>query len=100
MDDVVIEPDVRAAGVTVIVEPPSVRLRLSGARTLVTAMDLTLLRVSVSADDLRGITDGEERLARLQVEGVPPLVTAQPSSEIVTVRRAADPSGGTQPGPS
>jgi len=100
MDDVVIEPDVRAAGVTVVVEPPSVRLRLSGARTLVTAMDLTLLRVSVSADDLRGITDGEERLARLQVEGVPALVTAQPSTEIVTVRRAADPSGRTQPGPS
>jgi len=88
-----------ARGPALIVEPASIRLRLSGARTLLIAMDTSLLRVSVPPAAVAGLAPGEERLVRLQVDGVPALVTARPSTEVVTVRRADAPGGGAQ-GPS
>lgn len=93
----VVHADTR--GPQLIVEPASVRLRLSGARTLLIAMDPSLLRVSVPPASVAGLAPGEERLVRLQVDGVPALVTARPSTEVVTVRRADAPRGGAQ-GPS
>jgi hypothetical protein len=80
------------------VEPSSIRVRLSGARTLLIAMDPSLVRVSVPAESLLGLEPGEERLVRLQIDGVPALVTATPSTEVVTVGRA-DPSQGARPRP-
>lgn len=70
----------------VTVEPSSVRLHVSGARTLVTAMNLGLLRVSVAPEALDGLMPGEERLVRLRVEGLPPLVSGRPGVDVVAVR--------------
>jgi len=70
----------------IVVEPSTVGLRLVGARTLVTAMDLSLLQVVVVPESLRDLVPGEIRRVRLQVEGLPPLITAFPSTETVTVR--------------
>jgi YbbR domain-containing protein len=88
----VVHADVRDPGVTLTVEPPSIQLRVLGARTLVTAMDLGLLRVSIPESSLAGMIPGEERLVRVQVDGVPDLVTARPVIDVVTVTRVSDPS--------
>lgn len=100
LEGVVVHADVRASSAPMIVEPASIRLRLAGARTLVTTMDLSLLRVSVPPESLVGMVRGEERRVRLQVDGVPSHVTAYPSTEVVTVRRAADPPEGPEQDPS
>lgn len=71
------------------VEPRSIQLRLAGARTLVTSMDLSLLRVTLAPESLRDLVPGEIRRARLQIEGLPPLIRALPSTETVIVRRPA-----------
>jgi hypothetical protein len=75
-------------GPEIVVDPPSVELRLSGARTLVTAMDLSLLRVAVAPESLRGLEPGEVRRVRLEIEGLPPLITADASTETVSIRSA------------
>ena len=72
------------------VEPPSIQLRLAGARTLVNSMDLSLLRVTLAPESLRGLVPGEIRSVRLQIEGLPPLIRALPSTETVIVRRPAE----------
>lgn len=76
----------------VTVEPQSIQLRLAGARTLVTSMDLSLLRVSVAPESLSDLVPGEVRRVRLQIEGLPLLIRAYPSTETVIVRRAVEES--------
>jgi hypothetical protein len=88
LEGVVVHADVRGSTPAVTVDPPSIRLRLAGARTLVIAMDLSLLRVSVLAEDLVGMTPGEARRVRVHVDGVPPLVRISPSTDVVIVRQA------------
>jgi hypothetical protein len=83
-----VQVDAAAGPPEVIVEPSVIELRLSGARTLVTAMDLTLLQVSVPSESTRGLLPGEVRRVRFEVTGLPPLITAVSSTETVTVRRA------------
>jgi len=90
LEGVVVHVDVRGSSAPVMVEPVSIRLQLAGARTLVTTMDLSFLRVSVPPESLVGMVPGEVRRVRLQVDGVPSHVTAFPSTEVVTVRLAAD----------
>jgi hypothetical protein len=53
-------------------------------------MDLSLLRVSVPSTSLAGMMLGEERVVRIQVDGLPPLVTARPVTEVVTVRSSGE----------
>ena len=89
--DVRADPPPGQPGVTV--EPASIQLRLTGARTLVTSMDLSLLRVSVAPESLRDMLQGETRRVRLQIEGLPPLIRAFPSTETVIVRRAVEERG-------
>jgi hypothetical protein len=90
LEGVVVHVDARGAGTSFTVEPASIRLSLEGARTLVTAMDLSLLRVSVPSTSLAGMMLGEERVVRIQVDGLPPLVTARPVTEVVTVRSSGE----------
>lgn len=77
----------------VVADPPTLRIRLSGARTVVAGVDPARLRVWVSPEELQGMAPGEERLVRVRVDGVPEFVTAFPSRERVTVRRAIDLAG-------
>lgn len=77
----------------VVPDPATIQVRLVGARTIVTSLDPSRLRAWVPPEFLLGMEVGEERRVRLQVDGVPPLVTAVPSADRVTVRRAADQEG-------
>ncbi|HSH76538.1 MAG TPA: YbbR-like domain-containing protein [Longimicrobiales bacterium] len=91
LEGIVVHAEVRADEPEVVVEPEAIQLRLAGARTLVTSMDLSLLQVFVAPESLRDMQPGEVRVVRPQIEGLPPLITAYPSVETVTVRSAADP---------
>ena len=83
-------------GTEVVVDPVAVSVQLTGARTLVTALDPDLVRIWVQPDQLQGMVEGEERQVQVRLEGVPELVTAVPEPDVVTVRRAADQDlGGT-----
>lgn len=83
-----------AGDAEVVVDPETIQLRVSGARTLVTSIDPDLIRVWIVPEDLSGMAPGEERLVPVSVEGVPELVTVTPATEQVTVRRAADVGAG------
>jgi len=96
----VVHADVREANVQLAVVPASIPVRVRGARTLVLAMDLTLLRVSVPQSSLAGMLPGEERVVRVQVDGAPNLVTARPEIDVVTVRRVSGSEGEPQQDPS
>ena len=82
--------DAEGVGTEVVVDPVAVTVQLTGARTLVTALDPDLVRIWVRPDQLRGMVEGEERQVQVRLEGVPALVTAVLEPDVVTVRRAAD----------
>jgi hypothetical protein len=86
--------DAEGLGTEVVVDPVAITVQLTGARTLVTALDPDLVRIRVLPDQLQGMAVGEERQVRVRLEGVPELVTAVPEPDIVTVRRAADQEAG------
>ncbi len=99
-----VEVDSQAIGGPVVVQPSSIRVTLTGARTPVTAVDPAKLSVRIAASELRGMTPGEERRVPVRVSGVPDLVSAAPEQDMVTVRRPAvrssgghRPSGGAKP---
>jgi YbbR domain-containing protein len=95
MENVAVTAEAPQGEPPVTVTPTSVQLRIAGASTLVTAIDLSSLRVAVDPESLRGLERGEMRRVRVGVEGVPPLVTALLSSDVVTARRTdAAPGGG------
>lgn len=82
----------------VVVRPDSVDVVLVGARTLVTAVSTADLRAVVGGPLVEGMEPGEERRVPLRIIGVPNLVGAEATVELVTVRRAQDrfdDSGGT-----
>jgi YbbR domain-containing protein len=93
MENVPVEAEPPAGEPEITVTPSSLQLRLEGPSTLVTAVDVSRLRVSVDPESLRGLQPGEMRRVRIQVEGVPPLVTAFLSSDVATARRAETPPG-------
>lgn len=84
----------RQDGIRLIVEPASVGITLTGARTPVIGLDPSRLKVQVAPATLRGMAPGEERHVPLRIEGVPSLVSAAPDPEMVTVRRPAATAGG------
>lgn len=90
LDDITVEAQPDPGEADVVVEPASIQVRLSGARSIVTSLDPERLRVWVPPEMLDGMEPGEERLVRVQIDGVPELVTAVPGTERVTVRRAVD----------
>jgi len=69
------------------VDPAVVDVRLRGARTVVTALDPGALQVWIPQDLVTGMSPGEERRVRVQVEGVPELASWQATPETVVVRR-------------
>lgn len=75
-------------------DPLTIQVRLSGARTLVTAFDAAQLRVWVAPELLRGMVLGEERLVPILLDGVPELVAVETGTDVVTVRRVTDQEGG------
>lgn len=89
-DEVPIQVNSVAGGQRIQVEPTSVGVRLTGARTLVTTADLFQMRIFVTSESVSGIQLGEVRRVRLQVGGVPPLVNVFTIPEMVTVRLTSD----------
>ncbi|HET9948605.1 MAG TPA: YbbR-like domain-containing protein [Longimicrobiales bacterium] len=86
LEDMRVDADPGPGGPPLRVTPATVELRLSGARSLVTSLDLSLVRVGVPPESLADMEPGEVRRVRLEVEGLPPLITAVPDTEVVTVR--------------
>jgi hypothetical protein len=93
LEDLPIVAEVAPGGAGVVLEPRTIPVRISGARTLVMAFDPSALRVWVPAEFLEDLRPGEARPVRLFVEGVPKFVTAVPGVGQVTARRAADVQG-------
>lgn len=90
LDDIPVVAEVDPGQPAVVVEPSTIEVRLAGARSIVTALDPGRLRVWVPPELLQGMERGEERVVRLQLDGVPALVTAVPGTDRVTVRRAIE----------
>jgi hypothetical protein len=90
LEGIVVHADVRGPTLELTVDPPTVRLTLTGARTIVTAMDFARLRVFVPPESLVGMVPGENRLVRVEVGGLPSLVTARSSTDVVTVSRVVE----------
>jgi YbbR domain-containing protein len=86
LEEVAVHAGDGGAARNIVIEPSAIELRLAGARTLLAALDVSLVQVSVSPESLRGMQAGEVRRVRLEIDGVPPLVRAYPSTEMVTVR--------------
>ncbi|MEQ1856494.1 MAG: hypothetical protein ABL963_08490, partial [Longimicrobiales bacterium] len=76
LDSVAVHADAPAGEPRAVVTPARIQLRLEGASTLVTGLDLTAVRVIVSPEALRGLAPGESRRVPLTVEGVPLLIAA------------------------
>ena len=93
LDGITIQAEVGPGEADVVVEPAEVRLTISGARTLVTSLNRDALRVWIPPEFLQDMAPGEIRRVRLQVEGVPALVSAVPGTEFIRVRRAIDTVG-------
>ena len=91
--------DAERIGADVTIEPVVVQVRFSGPRSLVNALDPSLLTVWVSPEDLEGILPGEERRVPLRLEGIPEFVTAISETTAVTAKRAAEGSTGTNQAP-
>jgi len=94
MENVAVEAEAPTGEPEITVTPSSLQLRLEGPSTLVTAVDVSRLRVSVDPESLRDVQPGEMRRVRIRVEGVPPLVSAFLSSDVATARRAETPPVG------
>jgi YbbR domain-containing protein len=97
LDGIPVQAVAGAGEAEVVVEPGTVQVRLSGARTIVTALDQRRLRVWVAPELLRGMAPGEERYVPVSIDGVPDLVTAILGVERITVRRAIDQAGADAP---
>lgn len=85
-----VEAEVDPGEAEVVVEPSTIQIRLAGARSIVMSLDPARLRVWVPPEFLQGMEPGEERVVRIQIDGVPPLVSAVPGTDRVTARRAID----------
>ena len=96
--DVRVSADVPPGEAEVVIEPTTIQLTLTGARTLVMAIDPSVLRVWVPPEFLEGMEPGEERGVNVYVDGVPALVTAVPGTRLVTARRAIDLTGDPEEG--
>ncbi len=95
LEEVEVHADAPAGEPRATAMPSTIQLRFEGASTLVTAMDLSLVRATVPPESLRGLASGEARRVRLVVEGVPPLVSVYPETDVITVRLAGpQPSSG------
>lgn len=90
IEDIPVVAEVDPGQPQVVVDPSTIEVRLAGARSIVSALDRRRLRVWVPAELLQGMERGEERVVRLQVDGVPALVTAVPGTDRVRARRAID----------
>lgn len=93
LDGLVVQANASPGEPEVVADPAAIDLTLAGARTLVTALDPSRLRIWVPSELFQGMAPGEERQFRVQIEGVPDLVTAVPGTDMVTVRRVMEPAG-------
>jgi hypothetical protein len=88
LEGVEVSADAPSGEPRAVATPATMQLRLEGASTLVTSLDLTMVSVVVAPDALRNLAPGEARRVPVRVEGLPPLIQAYPESDAVTVRRA------------
>ena len=94
LDGITVQAVANPGEAAVVADPATIQVRLMGARSIVTALDPSRLRVWVPAGLLLGMMPGEERFVRVQIDGMPALVTGAPEPERITVRRVIDQDGG------
>lgn len=94
LQGLVVQAEVSPGEAAVVADPPTVRVTLTGAHSVVSSLDPSTLLIRIPVEFLEGMTPGEERPVRFVVEGVPKYVVAVPGREFVTVRRATDVAGG------
>ena len=98
LDGITVQAVANPVEAAVVADPATIQVRVMGARSIVTALDPSRLRVWVPTDLLLGMMPGEERFVRVQIDGVPALVTAAPEPEGITVRRVIDQDWGSPEG--
>lgn len=94
LDGITVQAVANPGEAAVVADPATIQVRVTGARSIVTALDPSRFRVWVPPDLLLGMTPGEERFVRVLIDGVPALVTAVPGTERIIVRRVIDQDGG------
>jgi len=75
------------AGDAFVIVPPTVLVRLAGARTPVTGTDSAAVRAVVPWEEVAGLQAGEERRVPIRLRGLPALVRGVAAVDSVTVRR-------------
>ncbi|MDZ7780674.1 MAG: CdaR family protein [Gemmatimonadota bacterium] len=73
-----------------VAEPRTIRVRIAGARSLVTGLDIGQIEASVDPEALRRMAPGEVRRVPVEITGVPERVRADALVDGVEVRRATD----------
>ena len=79
------------AGATLEIIPATVQLTLRGARSQVSNLDPSRLRIVVPSAELLGLGVSEERRVPIVVEGLPSHMSASPGVDTVVVRRQTGP---------
>ncbi len=70
-----------------VIVPPTIHVRLSGARTPVTATDAALVRAVVAWESVANLAPGQERRVPILLRGLPALVRGYAAVDSVLVRR-------------
>jgi hypothetical protein len=71
---------------SLVIVPPTVVVRLAGARTPVLGTDAAAVRAVVPWEDLMGLGPGEQRRVPIRLRGLPALVRGVAAVDSVTVR--------------
>ena len=81
-------------GASFVIVPPTIAVRLAGARTPVTGTDSAAVRAIVPWEDIAGLGPGQERRVQIRLRGLPALVRGISTVDSVTVRRLPLPVSG------
>jgi hypothetical protein len=77
-----------------VIVPPTIAVRLAGARTPVNGTDSSAIRAIVPWEDIVGLGPGQERRVPIRLRGLPALVRGISAVDSVTVRRLPLPVSG------
>ena len=79
---------------SLVIVPPTIAVRLTGARSPLAGADSAAVRAVVPPEELAGLHTGQERRVAIRLRGLPALVRGFAAVDSVTVRRVARPARG------
>jgi YbbR domain-containing protein len=86
---VVVEPPTGVDPASLVVDPPTIQVRLLGVETLVSQVHAAALAAVVVPSELNGLAPGQQRTVPIRLRGVPHLVRAFSAVDSVRVTRNA-----------